>query len=202
MNKVALINEDLLLSYGATRHEYNASEAIFNEGDTPRYYYQIINGSVKLNHEDHEGKEFIQSILKSGDSVCELLLFIDKSYPVNAVCLEKSSILKLPKLNFFNVIEDHPTISVDINKFISERLYQKFVMMQSNSSIQPQTRLKGVLNYFKSFSEDQSPFSFEVTLTRKQLASITGLRVETVIRAIKKLEKQEFLRIEKRKIFV
>lgn len=202
MKKISVINEDLLLSYGATEHEYKPSEIIFNEGDAPRYYYQISKGRVKLNHEDDEGKEFIQSILLPGDSVCELLLFIDKSYPVNAISMDECKIMKLPKFNFFDLLDNNPGVSVDINKFISERLYQKFVLMQSNSSIQPQKRLKGVLKYFKSFSEDQSKYSFEVTLTRKQLASITALRIETVIRTIKKLEQQGFLKIVNRKIFI
>jgi CRP-like cAMP-binding protein len=202
MKKKSIIYEDLLVSYGATEHQYKPNEVIFNEGDQPRYYYQIIAGNVKLNHEDKEGKELIQSILVPGESVCELLLFIDKCYPVNAVSLDVCKVLKLPKPNFFDLIAAHPEVSVDINRFISGRLYQKFVLMQSNLSLQPTTRLKGVLNYFKSFSEDESKYSFEITLTRKQLASITALRIETVIRAIKKLEDEGFLEIINRKIFV
>ncbi len=170
--------------------------------EPPRYYYQISKGQVKLNYEDDEGKELIQSILLPGDSVCELLLFIDRSYPVNAVSLDKCKIMKLPKQKFLDLIKDNPDVSVDINKFIFERLYQKFVLMQSNSSIHLHTRLIGALNYFKSFSEDQLKYSFKITLTRQQLASITGLRVETVIRAIKKLEKQGFLKIINHKIFI
>ncbi|WP_034752906.1 Crp/Fnr family transcriptional regulator [Chryseobacterium daeguense] len=202
MNKVEVIDENLLFSYGATRHDFLSSEVIFSEGDIPKYYYQIMHGKVKLNHEDEEGREFIQSILNPGQSVCELLLFLDKSYPVNAVTLEDCSVIRLPKVNFFNLLDDHPRISIDVNRFISGRLYQKFIIMQHNSSINPKIRLKGVFDYFKSFSDDQTQYSYEVQLTRKQLAAITGLRVETVIRAIKRMEKEKFLILKNRKIFV
>lgn len=202
MKKIPVRDEDLLLSYGATEHEFKAFDTIFNVGDQPRFYYQIITGKVKLNHEDDDGRELIQSILEAGDSLCELLLFIDRLYPVNAVSLGSCKILRLPKLNFLDLLENNPGIAVEINKFISERLYQKFVLMQFSSSLQPQTRLKGVLNFFKSFNEDQSKYSFEIALTRKQLASLTALRTETVIRTIKKLEVEGFVKITNGKVFI
>ncbi|MCU7613502.1 Crp/Fnr family transcriptional regulator [Chryseobacterium sp. GMJ5] len=196
-----LIDIDLLISYGAVIDETPSIETIFEEGETPKYYYQIVDGRVKLNHVDEDGKELIQSILTTGQSVCELLLFIDEKYPVNAVTLSETKLLRIPKINFFRLINENPDISQDINKFLSERLYQKFIMMQNNASLNPEVRLTGILKYFKSFSNDQSAFSFEVLLTRKQLASITGLRIETVIRTIKKMEAQNIVEIENRKIF-
>ena len=43
---------------------------------------------------------------------------------------------------------------------------------------------------------------FMVELSRQQLADLTGLRVETVIRTIKQLEKQEYLKIIEGKIYL
>jgi CRP-like cAMP-binding protein len=61
-------------------------------------------------------------------------------------------------------------------------------------------KLKQLIDYLKSYYEDEAPYSFQIPLTRQQLASFTGLRVETVIRAIKSMEKDKILKIEKRKI--
>ncbi|KQS91661.1 Crp/Fnr family transcriptional regulator [Chryseobacterium sp. Leaf394] len=202
MIKRPVINEALLYEYGASELKFKPNEAIFEIDDQPRYYYQITAGKVKLNYEDENGRELIQSILTPGDSVCEMLLFTDEAYPVNAVCLSSCTVLKLQKKSFFELLNNIPEVSFAINKFISEHLYQKFVLMQTNSSIHPRTRLIGILNYFKSFSEDKPQYSFEITLTRKQLGSITALRTETVIRTIKKLEKEGFVKILDRKIYV
>lgn len=196
-----LINIDLLQQYGAETTNLEPHQTIFNEGDTPKCYYQIVNGRVKLNHYNQEGKEIIQSILVSGQSVCELLLFITEKYPVNAETLTSCEIVKITKDNFFKLLADHPNISMDINKFLSERLYHKFVMMQNNLSLRPEVRILGALNYFKSYSSNQEKYSFEVYLTRKQLASITGLRIETVIRTIKKMENDHVLKLINSKIF-
>ncbi|MGL6126561.1 helix-turn-helix domain-containing protein [Chryseobacterium artocarpi] len=38
-------------------------------------------------------------------------------------------------------------------------------------------------------------------LTRQQLASLTGLCVETVIRTIKQMKKDQIVKIEKKKIY-
>lgn len=196
-----IIDQNLLQLYGAETTQFKQNETIFQEGDTPKHYYQIIEGRVKLNHYDEDGKEIIQSILFSGQSVCELLLFITEKYPVNAITITPCKIITIPKANFFKLLDDHPDVSLDINKFISERLYQKFVMMQHNLSLRPNVRLLGILDYFKSYSDNKEKYSFEVYLTRKQMASITGLRIETVIRTIKKMESDGVVRLINSKIF-
>lgn len=197
-----LIEEQLLLSYGAEFEDLKPSYVIFEENSSPKYYYQIVKGRIKLNHYNEDGKELILAILNKGLSVCELLLFIDETYPVNAIAFEETTVLKLPKNSFVRLLDENPQISRDINKFLSERLYYKYIMLENNTSLRPEVRIKGALGYQKSFSNDQSKYSFEVPLTRQQIASITALRVETVIRTIKKLEKAGFLKIINRKIYI
>lgn len=114
--------EELLLTYGAQFETFKRGELIFEEGDVPKYYYQIVSCRIKLNHYNETGKELILAILHPGLSVCELMLFINKKYPVNAVVFEASTILKLDKSNFEKMIDERPQISRDINKFLAERL--------------------------------------------------------------------------------
>ena len=166
----------------------------------PSIIFSVL-GSVKLNHTDEDAKELIHSILFPGQSVCELLLFIDEKYPVSAVAISECTILKIPKPNFLLLLDEHYQEAVAVRKCVSERLYHKFIMMQNNSSIHSHVRIKGMLTYFKSFSDDQTPYSYEVPLTRQQLASITGLRIETVIRCVKKMEVKKILKIKNRKIY-
>jgi CRP-like cAMP-binding protein len=68
------------------------------------------------------------------------------------------------------------------------------------SSQNPIVRLEGLLNYLKSYHEGDCAHSFAVELTRQQIANLTGLRVETVIRPLKKMEHQGKLKIKERKI--
>lgn len=195
-----VIDENLLYSVGAEVKHYQPGEIIFTEGDTPLYYFQIIEGNVKLNNYSEEGKEFIQNILGPGQGVGESLLFIEKPYPTNALVLTDCRILKLSKNAFFILLEMPNGISMGLNRSLSEHVYYQCIMLRNNSSPNPAVRLKGLMSYFKSFQQNESPFSFQVPFTRQQMASLTGLCVETAIRAIKVMEKENVLKIKDRKI--
>lgn len=196
-----IIPEELLINYGATIETYRKKDVIFSEFETPKNYYQIVSGNIKLNHYNEEGRELIFAILNEGMSVCEMLLFIDHTFPVNAVVFEDTTVLRLSKQKFLKMLDDHPKVAKDINNFLAERLYQKYIMLENNSSLYANVRIKGVLDYHKSFSADKNQYSFQMPLTRQQLAAMTGLRVETVIRHIKTFEKEGVVKIIKGKIY-
>lgn len=197
---IMVIDENILLSAGAEIKDYKPTETIFCEGDTPNYYYQIITGEVKLNNYNEEGKEFIQNILSEGQSCGESILFIERPYPMNAEAMTECNVLRLHKTAFFKLLNQNPRLCLEVSSFLSQRLYYKFVMMLNISSQNPTIRLKGLMDYLKSFQEDESPYSFMIPLTRQQMASLTGLCVETAIRTIKHMEKDKIVRIENRKI--
>lgn len=195
-----VIDEKLLHTMGANIINYNSRDIIFRQDDLPLYYFQIVKGRVKLNNYNKEGKEFIQNILSDGQSVGEAILFIDKPYPINAEALTKCSILRLSKNIFWDLLKQRPDIYLDISRCLSQRLYFKFVMLQHICSQSPVIRLKALMDYFKGFQEKQTPFSFQVPFTRQQMASLTGLCVETVIRTIKTMEKEKMLQIRNRRV--
>ncbi|REC47308.1 Crp/Fnr family transcriptional regulator [Chryseobacterium pennipullorum] len=196
-----VINESILYSAGAEIKNYRPTEFIFKEGDGSYFYYQIVKGDVKLNNYDQDGKEFIQNILSEGQSCGESILFIDKNYPMNAEAMTDCSILKLCKQKFFRLLTEYPEIYMDICTWLSQRLYYKFIMMQNISYQDAIVRLRGLMEYLKSFHDNHAPYSFLIPLTRQQMASLTGLRVETAIRTLKTMEQQKVVQIRDRKIY-
>ena len=120
---------------------------------------------------------------------------------MNAVAIENSEIIRLPKANFLSLVKDNPETSINIYHCLAERMYYKYIMLYNLSFQSPIGKLKMLMDYLKSYHEDKNPYSFQVPLTRQQLASLTGLCVETVIRTIKNMEKEKILKIENRKIF-
>jgi len=195
-----MITEDILISFGAETKNYKAGTLIFREGEFPNFYFQIEKGKIKLNNYTESGKEFIQNIFSDCHSFGESLLFVDRPYPMNAVAMEDSSILRLPKSNFLKLIKENHEISHNVYRCLAERMYYKYIMLYNLSFQNPVLKLKQLMDYLKSYYEDKRPYSFQIPLTRQQLASLTGLRVETVIRAIKSMEKDKILKIENRKI--
>ena len=185
---------------GATEEDYNPRDYIFRENGSPQFYYQIISGDVKLNNYNSDGKEFIQNILTCEDAFGEAMLFTEKAYPMNAIALSQCTIIKICKTTLFSYLTLHPNLYMEFCKSLSERLYKKFVLMQKISCHNASERLKEVIELMKKEQEIQTPYSFEVPLTRQQLASLTGLCIETTIRTIKRMERDKMLRIHNRKI--
>jgi len=194
--------EDIILkSSSAEVYGYQSKEFIFMEGERPQYYFQIIEGEVKLSNYGEDGKEIIQDILEEGDSFGEFMLFMDKVYPVNAIAITNCRILKIDKSKFMSMMERNPGIYEKMISSISNAMYFKFVMGQVISSQNPASKLIVLLDYMKSLQKNTERFSFKVPLTRQQMASLTGLCVETTIRTIKNMEKEKIIKICNRKIF-
>lgn len=195
-----MIIEDVLLSCGADYKNFETNQLLFAEGDTPSYYFQIVKGKIKINNYNDQGKEFIQGIVDTGGSPVVTALFTDKPYPVNAVAFEECRVLRLPKKSYFNLLKQNPELYEKVLPFISENMHYNYIMMQTMSFQSPENRLITIMNYLKGNRQDDSPYSYQIPFTRQQLASLAGLSVETVIRVIKNMEKNEILRIENRKI--
>lgn len=195
-----MINEDLLQEYGARRLTLAKGEILFRQGDEPRYFWQVISGEIKMNNFNDEGKEFIQGIFTPGRSFGEPPLFIGKPYPANAEALTPSEVHALPKDAFFNLLESSYELHRELTTSLAQRLYYKAIMASEISSQDAEHRILKLIDYFKELVGIASKEQYRVDLTRQQVADLTGLRVETVIRAIKSLEKKGELHLEGRKI--
>ncbi|CAM1347481.1 Crp/Fnr family transcriptional regulator [Tenacibaculum crassostreae] len=197
-----MIPEELLLKYNAETKDFKKEESIFSEKQTAHYYYQIVNGAVKMNNFNDDGKEFIQGVFYKNQSFGEPPLFIDVKYPANAVTISDSTILALSKKDLFKLLQDNPEIHLKITQSLAKRLYYKAIIASEISSQEPAHRILRFIDYLKEdVYKVTGKHSFKVEYTRQQIADILGLRVETVIRVIKLLEKNGDVEINKRKVY-
>ncbi|MBW3519146.1 Crp/Fnr family transcriptional regulator [Flavobacterium sp. NKUCC04_CG] len=197
-----MIDVATLIQSGAEQKNYPKGTVIFEAKTYPKFYYQIVVGKVKMNNYSESGKEFIQNIFTAGQSFGEPPLFIDEPYPANAIALTAISLLQISKEQFFVMLYQHPEVSIAVNRSLARRLFFKAVMAPEISAKEPEKKLLALMDYIKNHSEnplDDTPFL--IPMTRQQLADLTGLRVETVIRTIKQLEKEGKLQIIQRKIY-
>ncbi len=195
-----MIPIDILENYSASLKVYSKNELVFNELETAKYYFQIKSGQVKMFNLNEEGKEFVQGFFKTGKSFGEPPLFGDFKYPASAMCIEASEIYMLPKKAFLNLLQIHTNIHFKFTKTLCNRMFYKSKIMKEMSIHTPEHRILTLLNHFKNLSGSTN--LFEVNLTRQQISDLTGLRVETVIRAIKQLEKTKKLKLIQRKVYL
>jgi CRP-like cAMP-binding protein len=196
-----MINIKLLRKTGAVERRIIKGEILFFEGDNPVFYYQILTGAIKMNNYNEEGYETIHAIFTDGQSLGEPAILGGFPFPANAVALENTLLLCLEKNRFWEMVEKHPSISMDLLKTISKRLRFKTMVSKEINGQEAEHRILSLLRHFKSNNEKGDNL-FEISLTRKTIASMIGLRVETVIRAIGELKKKGMIEVRNRKIYI
>lgn len=194
-----MIEENILIAYNAEEHPLKKGEMLFMEGEMPRYYYQIKAGEVKVSNYNEEGKEFIQGIFYDQQSFGEPPLFGDFPYPATAQAIKSTVMYRLPKAKFIELLKHNFDIHLQLSATLAKRLRYKAMIMKEISSHSPEHRILTLIDYLKKHAPPSQ--KFEVKLTRQQIADLTGLRVETVIRAIKNLEAEEEVQIIDRKVY-
>ncbi len=196
-----MIDIDTLLAMGAAYKKVAAGETIFNEGSMCSFYYQLVSGSVRWVNIDDEGNEFIQNMIIPGECFGEIPLFDDDPYVASAVADTDCVLIRLHKSVFHQLITERPDIHFAFSKLMSERLRFKFIFMKEMAVHNPERSVNALLQYLKRNRKYICEKCNKVMLTRQQIANMTGLRVETVIRTIRNLHDKGVLTIDKGKVF-
>lgn len=193
------ISLDLLITYGASIKKYQKGETIFREGNMPHYFYQIVEGSVKVFCMNNKGKELIQGIFKAGESFGEPPLLVNRPYPSSARAIIDSTIVRLAKDKFLKLLDSCPEIATTLLNIFASRIYDKASIVQILVCHTPEEKIVACLNKFKQDNNIKTVNL--IPYTRQQIADLTGLRVETVIRTLIKLSKSKKVQIIDHKIY-
>jgi CRP/FNR family transcriptional regulator, cyclic AMP receptor protein len=190
-----------LEKYHAKLLTLKKDQMLFQEGDTASDYFQVETGSVKMFIVSPDGQEFIQGLFHSGESFGEPALIGKFSYPGSVVALEPSKIWKLPGDYFFQMLKENFDLHLKMDQVLCQRLKYKSMVLSEISSHEPEHRILSLLKHYR-IKNGFTPSGGKVIIpfTRQQLADMSGLRVETVIRTVKKMEKEKKLTLEGHKI--
>ncbi|HPH84449.1 MAG TPA: Crp/Fnr family transcriptional regulator [Ferruginibacter sp.] len=196
-----MIDIDTLLTWGAAYKKVSAGEYIFQEGSPANFYYQLISGAVRWVNINDDGKEFLQILIEPGDCFGELPLFDDEPYAATAIANTDSVILRLHKSTFHELLKENQDIHFSFSRLLSKRLRFKFFILKEMAQHNPEHSISTLLHYFKSNKKNICTDCNMLKLTRQQIADMTGLRVETVIRTIRSMHDKGQLVINKGKIY-
>ena len=194
------IDVDLLFSWGAVAKKYKKNEIIFDEDEVAHFYYQIIEGGVRMFNSNDEGKEFTQGLFIKGNSFGEPPLFIDRPYPAKAIAIQDSTITKLSKDKFLKILDEYPSIQKSFLILLATKIHSKSNTSKEIINQKPEFRIIAFLNSYKKKTE-LSTEKVLIPYTRQEIANFTGLRVETVIRVLCKMNTCDKLAIVNHKIY-
>jgi CRP-like cAMP-binding protein len=194
------IDTNILIAWGGIAKKYAKNEVIFHEDTEALFYYQVVEGQVKMININNDGKEYIQGIFHAGCSFGEPPLFVNETYPTSAIAQKDSIILKLSKSTFLKLLDEYPELTKSLLLRFAHRIYNKTITARELIHNKPEDRILAFLKeYKKKFSAADGPWL--VPHTRQEIANLTGLRVETVIRALKKMETSKHVQIINHKLY-
>jgi len=195
------IDTDLLYTWGAVAKKVQKNSIIFFENDPAVFYYQILEGTVKMIYTNEDGKDLTIGIFTEGNSFGEPPLFIGQPYPASALAQTDCVILKLSKKNFFSFLEENPEIQTKVLKLFAWKIYNKVVFSKNIINHKPEYRIQYFLDNFKKQNNIVAPKKMKIPYTRQEIADFTGLRVETVIRTLCLMCKNKKIEIINHKLF-
>ena len=206
-----MIAHEVLKRYGAKEVFLDKGEVIIRADEEALNYFQLLKGSVKMFTNSPDGQEFIQGIFKTNDSFGEPALVGSFPYPSTATALEPSVIIKLNKEKFLLLLKENFEIHLHLDQILCQRLKYKSMILSELSFYNPAHRILSLLKYLKNNSTNnvalangmtRSNHAYIVPFTRQQIADMSGLRVETVIRTVKRMQGDGKLQWVDRKIAI
>ena len=199
-NKKRVFPVKTLERYHAKLVSLKKDQMLFQEGDQATDYMQVESGAVKMFIVSIDGQEFIQGIFNAGESFGEPALIGKFPYPGSVVAIEPTKVWKLPADYFLQMLKENFDLHLKMDQVLCQRLKYKSMVLSEISSHEPEHRILSLLKYYKSKNQETTGGKVTIPYTRQQLADMSGLRVETVIRTVKKMEKAKKLSLEGHKI--
>jgi CRP/FNR family transcriptional regulator, cyclic AMP receptor protein len=98
------------------------NQVIFQEGEAGDALYIVLKGKVKICLYDEEGREYVLDIISKDGFFGELALIDELPRSADAVSVESTELLIVRRQDFTNLLIEHPTITVEILKVLSQRL--------------------------------------------------------------------------------
>lgn len=189
-----MIPDEILKKYRASLTTFKKGDFIFHQGEEANHFHIVKSGKVKMSNFSETGKEFVQGYFTADQSFGEPPFFCRMPYPASAVATETSKVWNCAYDDFMELLKKNFAIHLAVTQTLCGRLVYKSMMLSEIATEEAEHRISTLIRYFGK--ETNAVENFKVPFTRQQIADMTGLRVETVIRSIKNLEQQHMLSID------
>jgi CRP/FNR family cyclic AMP-dependent transcriptional regulator len=190
-----MIAESLLKKYKTKLLKVKKNDILFHAGDAATNFYIVRSGKIKMASTSDDGREFVQGYFVDGQSFGEPPFFNHIPYPSSCIAVADSEVWACPYDSFMRLLRSNFEVHRELTEVLSGRLVYKSIMLSELAGEEPEHRLTTLIEYFRKESGVVSPAVYKVPYTRQQLADMTGMRVETVIRCVKGMEQKGILRL-------
>ena len=198
-----LCPEDMLRIEGLVyaRRRVKRGEALFNAGDTFGSIYAIRSGFFKTSVIDGEGREQVTGFCMGGE-----LLGLDGlgagRYNGTAVALEDSEACVLPFALVEELSRDIRPLQRQLHSVLAREIVRDHGVMMLLGSMRAEERLATfLLNLSRRFvRRGYSSSDFHLRMTREEIGSYLGLKLETVSRLFSAFQKDSLIDVQQKHV--
>jgi len=183
------------------RRRVKRGEALFNAGDPFNAIYSVRSGFFKSSVLDGEGREQVTGFFMGGE-----LLGMDGigtgHYNGAAIALEDSEVCVMPFTLIEALSRELPALQRRLHAVFSREIVRDHGVMMLLGSMRAEERLAAfLLNLSRRFvRRGYSPSEFHLRMTREEIGSFLGLKLETVSRLFSHFQDDGLIEVQQKHV--
>lgn len=186
------------LSMDKELRKYSKKELVFEEGQTARWLYFIVEGHVKEYQLNEYGKELTTHLYSPGDFFGYYPLLVENPYTSNATTIEDTTLRLIPKEDFSLLLFNNRDFAAQFIKMIANRAEdtEKNLIEMAYGSVRSKVA-NAIIAYVKN-----NEGKMTITVNREDLASKAGTAKESLIRTLSDFKSEGLVSITGKSIVV
>ena len=168
-------------------------ETLFAAGDDNAICATLISGALKISSFDQNGTEHILSLIHPAGFVGEMFAPLARH---DVIALTESVLCLFTRDRYEAAANRFPALGQALLRRASEDLFESRALIALMTGRTSRQRVAGFLMAMANAASDSSCHpaqSFDLVLTRGELASLLGLTIETVSRQLTRLERESVI---------
>lgn len=190
-----------IIELASPRH-FDAGQVIYLEGEPAEFVYILERGWVKATRMTHEGREqglhFLRPVEIFGDNA----VFTRTTYPATTTALEATDVWVIPSEEMLRLIKRFPDFALAIISILSERIVKYIELVEDLSLRSVDERLASTLLRNAELIEGELVVQRRAWTTLDEMAVRLGTVRDVLSRALKTLELEGFIKVDKQKIVI
>lgn len=181
---------------------YKKGELVFKEGSVAKGIFFVVEGKVKVQRSNDYSKDLVTGLYTNGDFFGYEQVFSEDEYEGNCEVLEDSEIIFINKEDFLQLVYSNRDVSILFIKMLSNNIAEKEekLLNLAYESVRKRTA-QSLLEFYERFKSEDSDQQ-QVSISRKDLASMAGTAIESLIRALSDLKEGGYISIKGRTITI
>lgn len=179
---------------------FDAGQVIYVEGEPSESLYILEAGWVKATRMTREGREQAMMFLRPVEIFGDIAVFTGTTYPGTVIALEAVAAWSIPAKTILDLIPCHPELAMAIIRRLSERVLHYIGLVEDLSLRSVESRLASTLLRNAELQDGRLVVPRREWTTFDEMAVRLGTVRDVLSRALKTLEAEDLLRVEKQVI--